>query len=94
MMVDSYSALIGVLLIVIGPFVAWVSTWLLYGFGEIIDKLTEIERNTRGKHNVTKVVTKVKEDADNVSSDLEKLRKKGVITEDEYEEFSNSKAVI
>ena len=29
-----------------GPLAAWVSSWLLYGFGEMIDKLCAIERNT------------------------------------------------
>lgn len=29
-----------------GPLSAWVSSWLLYGFGEMIDKLCAIERNT------------------------------------------------
>ncbi len=32
---------------VIGVLVAWISSWFLYGFGEIIDKLCDIERNTR-----------------------------------------------
>ena len=36
------------LIVVLGPVVAWISSWLLYGFGEIIDKLCDIERNTRG----------------------------------------------
>lgn len=25
-----------------GPIIAWVSTWLLYGFGELIDKTSKI----------------------------------------------------
>ena len=37
----------GILVIVLGPVFAWISSWLLYGFGEIIDKLTKIEENTR-----------------------------------------------
>ncbi len=39
---------LGLLLMVIGPLFAWVSSWLLYGYGEIIEKLGEIERNTHG----------------------------------------------
>ncbi len=31
-----------------GILVAWISSWLIYGFGEIIDKLCDIEENTRG----------------------------------------------
>ena len=34
------------LILFCGPIVAWVSSWLLYGFGEIIDKLCDIEHNT------------------------------------------------
>ena len=36
------------LAVVLGaPIVAWIFSWLLYGFGEIIDKLTTIEEHTR-----------------------------------------------
>lgn len=38
----------GLLVMVVGPIIAWVSSWLLYGFGEIIEKLTKIEQNTHG----------------------------------------------
>ena len=31
------------LILFCGPIVAWVSSWLLYGFGEIIDKLSIAE---------------------------------------------------
>ena len=37
----------GALVIVIGPIVSWICTWLLYGFGELIDKTCDIARNTR-----------------------------------------------
>lgn len=40
---DGISAAIGVG----GVLVAWIGSWFLYGFGEIIDKLCEIERYTR-----------------------------------------------
>ena len=39
--------LAGAMVIVGGAFIAWVSTWMVYGFGEIIDKLTAIENNTK-----------------------------------------------
>ncbi len=79
-----------ILRVVVGSFIARGSVWLPYGFGEIIDKLTDIERNTKDKHNVTKVGVYT----DNESSkNIEKLRKKGVITE-EYDDFAKFKAVI
>ncbi len=37
---------IGLLFWVIGPLLSWVSSWLLYGFGELIDKVSSIELNT------------------------------------------------
>jgi hypothetical protein len=43
------------LILFCGPIVAWVSSWLLYGFGEIIDKLCDIEQNTRGGQSKTKI---------------------------------------
>ena len=38
---------IGLLVIVVGPIFAWISSWLLYGFGELIDKVCDIESNMR-----------------------------------------------
>ena len=32
----------GLLVLVLGPVVAWVSSWLLYGFGELIAKVSEL----------------------------------------------------
>lgn len=37
----------GIVTIIVGPLAAWVSSWLLYGFGELIEKTTEIAENTR-----------------------------------------------
>ena len=33
----------GIFVIVIGSIVTWISTWLLYGYGELIDKVSNIE---------------------------------------------------
>ena len=46
---------LGVLVAVIGVFVAWVSSWLMYGFGELIDKTCDIEKNTRGGQSTTQI---------------------------------------
>ena len=32
--------LVGFALAVLGIFVAWISTWVLYGFGELVEKIT------------------------------------------------------
>ena len=46
---DDDMILIGLLVIVAGPFVAWVGSWLLYGYGELIERTCEIADNTRGE---------------------------------------------
>lgn len=38
---------IGLLTIILGPIAAWVSSWLLYAFGELVDKTVDNERNTQ-----------------------------------------------
>ena len=40
--------LVGLLIMVVVPLLAWIGSLLLYGFGELIDKTCDIERNTRG----------------------------------------------
>lgn len=40
----------GLLVMLVGPTVAWVSSWVLYGFGELVDKVCNIERNIRGEN--------------------------------------------
>lgn len=45
--------LIGFLIILFAPIVAWVSSWLLYAFGELVDKTAANERNT---YNILKLM--------------------------------------
>ena len=47
MAIDEDLILFGVLTLILGPAVAWVSSWLLYSFGELIDKVFEIATNTK-----------------------------------------------
>jgi hypothetical protein len=72
-----------ILLVFFGPIVAWVSSWLLYGFGELIDKACDIERNTRGGER--KSEAQAKADPERISK-IEKLRSQGLITEEEYQQ--------
>ena len=39
---DSTLILYGLLTLFFGPIVAWVSTWILYGFGDLVDKAGDI----------------------------------------------------
>lgn len=50
---------VGVLVIVIGCLAAWVSSWLLYGFGEIVEKVCLIEEHTRNKDIKTETHTNI-----------------------------------
>lgn len=41
---------LGLLVIVIGPIIAWVSSWLLYGFGQLIENSDIIARECNRKN--------------------------------------------
>lgn len=71
--------IIGLIIIIAGPFAAWISTLLIYGFGELIDKTSEIARNTANSakaiENDTKRINTMKE-----------LYAKGLISDEEYQQ--------
>ena len=49
---------IGLILLIIGLIIAWVNSLLLYGFGELIDKVCEIAKNTQTvKHRLAVINT-------------------------------------
>lgn len=73
----------GLIVIALGPVVAWVSSWLLYGFGELIDKTCDIARNTHGGERKSEAQSKA--DYERISK-IEKLRSQGLITEEEYQQ--------
>lgn len=90
---DENMVLVGILVMVGGFVVAWISSWFLYGFGELIDKTCAIERNTRGYKRLIDAQSKVdsegitesqsKEDSERIKK-IEHLRSQGLITEEEY----------
>ena len=74
-----------VLIAAVGCLVSWISSLLIYGFGEIIDKLTEIEHNTQVKSaRDTDGPDDIKSDADKYEV-IERLRKEGGLTDEEYQ---------
>lgn len=75
---------LALLTMVIGPIIMWISTWTLYGFGEIIDKLCEISRNTSGGS--VKSQVQAKEDTERINQ-FENLRAQGLISEEEYQQL-------
>ena len=80
---SSYLLVYGLLAMIAGPIIAWISSWLLYGFGELIDKASDIERNTRGGERKSETQSKV--DSERIDK-IEKLRSQGLITEEEYQQ--------
>lgn len=74
---------VGLLVMVVGPIVAWVSSWLLYGFGELIDKACDIARNTYSGERKSETQSKI--DYERISK-IEKLRSQNLITEEEYQQ--------
>ncbi len=77
---------IGLFIAAGGILVAWISSWMLYGYGEIIDKLIEIERNTRGSGKKSETQEKI--DSERLGN-LERLRAQGLITEEEYQQAAS-----
>lgn len=83
--VDEYDGLtaFGVILLFVGPLMSWISSFFMYGFGELIDKACDIERNTRGGE--IKSVAQTKVETERIDK-IEKLRSQGLITEEEYQQ--------
>ena len=56
---DEDMILVGLLIVVLGPIVAWVSSWLLYGYGQLIENSDIIaEEYNRKNEKHEKVVAK------------------------------------
>ena len=47
-----------ILLVIFGPIIAWVSSWILYAFGEMVEKTCDNENNTRHILNIVSTLTK------------------------------------
>ena len=48
MCADEDLIIVGLPIILVSPLVGYVFSWFIYAFGDIVDKLTQIEINTRG----------------------------------------------
>lgn len=83
MLSDEDLIAIGILTMIICPLIAWISSWVLYGFGELVDKVCDIELNTRGA-NIP--VAPVQQTPVSAVSKLDELREKGLITDAEYQQ--------
>ncbi len=86
---------VGLLIMVAGALFSWISSWLLYGFGELIDKTCDIERNTRAslaKHsasvaqsNGTAIETPFSPGAKEKFDILDRYYAQGKISEEDYQ---------
>ena len=48
---------VGILVIAIGSLFSWVGSFCLYGFGELIEKTTEIAENTRSSNTSNETIS-------------------------------------
>lgn len=74
--------IVGLLCLLGGPILSWITSWILYGFGELISKVTNIENeicgNKRNSNRVSPVI-------DSRTKDIMELHAKGLLTDEEYE---------
>ena len=84
---DIFLGVIGLLTMLLGPLLIAISTWFIYGYGEMIDKISDIERNTRGGSPLDQ---KTKYSKDNRIT-IEELRDCGLITEKEYKQYTHNR---
>ena len=42
---DGFFSFLGILVIVVGSLISWISSWVLYGFGELIESITVIKNS-------------------------------------------------
>lgn len=72
---------LGCIYLIFGPLVSWVSSFFIYGFGELIERTTEISLNTRHLRQASEYKEKTKRE-----KTLDELLEAGLITEAEYNE--------
>lgn len=72
----------GILIIILGSIVSYVSSWLLYGFGELVESACEIKEYLAKANNTDNLADKAKR-----ITALKKLRAEGKITESYFNEL-------
>ena len=81
----------GLILMLLGPLAAWISTWLLYGFGELIEKTCKIAENAYKAEIKPQAVAPVISER---VQKLQALRAQGLITEEEYQYALTKKSEV
>ncbi len=82
---DDDFLVIGLPLLLVGPIVFWISSWFLYGFGEIIENTAKIAANTKGAQKSEPDASAEKAENPRLT-ELRKLFESGLISEEEYNE--------
>lgn len=77
---DENLFLVGLLVIAVGCLISWISSWLLYGFGELIENTALIARNTQAMY-----MNEYANQNANRQSELYRLYSTGAITAEEYQ---------
>ena len=75
---------IGIIILVAGIILSLVTTWLLYGFGELIEKTSFIAMNVYSSKNQKKENINI--DCNRIN-EFEKLRFNGLISEEEFQKI-------
>lgn len=83
LLIDEDTVLIGILVFILGPVIAWISSWFTYGFGELIDKTSEIARNNYSGERKSEAQSKIEYER---IKKIEQLRSNGLISEEEYQQ--------
>ena len=81
---EFYLAFVGFLVALLGIPTAYVSTWLLYGFGELISCAAEISENTRILASSSSAPGYDETDVYSRVCTIEKMRKQGLLSNEEY----------
>ena len=77
----SYAFLIsGLCTLIVGPFIAWISSWLLYSWGDVVDCVQAIKEKQLGENPSTPKTQK----QTSTKQKLEELLASGLISREEY----------
>lgn len=77
---DDDTFFLGLVIIVVGCLISWISSWLLYGFGELIENTALVARNTQAMY-----MNEYANQNANRQSELYRLYSTGAITAEEYQ---------
>jgi len=75
--------LLGIVVIIVGSWISWVSSIFMYGFGELIEKTSEIAHNTSKKGSAGTLTSKMENEQKLAT--LLQWKENGLISDEEYE---------